>query len=852
MSRQYANKFNEELLLRTKNRVEDFHKPTGITKLMERNENINRKDFDKFYKDHVSEGIKSRNIRGLFRVPDDNKHLVVDAQEDKEDEENKPSEQKMQVPLKDENQIFSNTDDMLVPHNKAMMSYPYRKLKVPRREEEVQMIEEGKGLDIFKPDTGDEREPIIRSGEERRRVDKLPLIGAQGIEPVPGFEDEIYRYEKQPRTIKDYVRLAKNNPESVIAVMNPLTHEPQFVIKNKDDITKLYHGKGLSKYYKYFPKDVQKKAAESMGIRGKIESDLYGQWKEDKLDQIRLQEHPVKFDIKNLPDDVVAVTHSKHDDDDDDDQDRGGQRIRNAEDFMRVTGEELMKDEGTRNINRDDFDDTQGNEQFFSPTRSQRSEVYKEQLEYLLNENTELKRGLDDIIKTYPEIDQRNQQLELNLKKLEEENNLLKDIEETAKRDFNALRSEFDQKIQELRRTSTSNRQLQEQINDLKLDYNAEIDRIKSFYQASQNEAKSEIDDLIRKHKSEINDFRLAHERLEKNITEKDRNIRDLNYNLNNEQAKSRDLGQQMQNIYREKQELERNLMNEIQMLNQRLSEQQSNFSQMRQQEIINLNHSISQLNAEKQEKENQYNNLYNEYQSLIQNVNNLPSNNLQAINALQAKDSQNQQYIEQIKNEAITHMNQKDQVIQQLTNELNQFKNSQVAIKPEEIKVDVQDVQPTPRVNPEEAYRVHEGTRSQGPAIIGEEIVHQVLNEQGSIIWQGKTFKLAGKDYTAPQYALNLIKHNRTNEIKNFKNAFAESQRNAGDRSTYDDKRFVTRAIEILEETANQNKEIVAIVMRRFLDVEEKNISAEFKRRYTKDYEKYLPAKYEAVYGKK
>ena len=93
------------------------------------------------------------------------------------------------------------------------------------------------------------------------------------------------------------------------------------------------------------PKDVQKKAAESMGIRGKLASDLYGEWKEDKLDQIRLQEHPVKFDIKNLPDDVVAVSHGKHDDDDDDDQDRGGQQIRNIDDFMRVTGEEIMRAE---------------------------------------------------------------------------------------------------------------------------------------------------------------------------------------------------------------------------------------------------------------------------------------------------------------------------------------------------------------------------------------------------------------------------------------------------------------------------------------------------------------------------
>ena len=141
--------------------------------------------------------------------------------------------------------------------------------------------------------------------------------------------------------------------------------------------------------------------------------------------------------------------------------------------------------------------------------------------------------------------------------------------------------------------------------------------------------------------------------------------------------------------------------------------------------------------------------------------------------------------------------------------------------------------------------------TRSQGPAIIGEEIVHQVLNEKGAIIWQGKPFKLAGKEYTAHQYALNLIKHNRTNEVKNFKNAFIENLRNSGDKSSYDDKRFVGKAIEILEETANQNKEVVAIVMRRFIDVERDKINAEFKRRYAKDYEKYIPEQYNKIHGK-
>ena len=126
-----------------------------------------------------------------------------------------------------------------------------------------------------------------------------------------GFNDSIYKYNTKPRSIQDYFRLAKNNEHKIFAVMNPLTHEPQFVLKNVGGITKLYHNKGLSKFYKYYGQDVQQIAAESMGIRGRIASDLYGRWKYGKLDQIRLQEYPVKFNVKDLPDDVVVVDHMK-------------------------------------------------------------------------------------------------------------------------------------------------------------------------------------------------------------------------------------------------------------------------------------------------------------------------------------------------------------------------------------------------------------------------------------------------------------------------------------------------------------------------------------------------------------
>ena len=81
MNHEHINHYNSILLLRTKNRVEDFHKPTGITKLIERNyvEGSTRKDFDKYFENHLVEAKKTRNIRGLFRVPemtDDNSLLM--------------------------------------------------------------------------------------------------------------------------------------------------------------------------------------------------------------------------------------------------------------------------------------------------------------------------------------------------------------------------------------------------------------------------------------------------------------------------------------------------------------------------------------------------------------------------------------------------------------------------------------------------------------------------------------------------------------------------------------------------------------------------------------------------------
>ena len=191
--------------------------------------------------------------------------------------------------------------------------------------------------------------------------------------------------------------------------------------------------------------------------------------------------------------------------------------------------------------------------------------------------------------------------------------------------------------------------------------------------------------------------------------------------------------------------------------------------------------------------------------------------------------------YINQITKEFNENIKLKDEQLSNLYRALEEKDKQELTIQMQK-PIHIEQIQP--RINREEDYRITEesvsqGTRSQGPAIIGQEI-----NEKGGIIWEGKLFKLLGKN------TLNLIKHNRSNEIKNFKNAFIKDRHNARDKSSYDDKKFVTKAIEILEETSNHHNVIVAIVMRRLLDAEGDRICAKFRKRYIKNYDRYFASK--------
>ena len=498
--RDYANQFNMVLLQRAQKLVEDFHKSTGITKLLGGDQEKNsRNTFDKLYKDHIVEGHKTRNIRGLFRVPDAG-HLVVEAEKDDEQKE-----QQLQIPENDKAQV---------EHKTAMMSYPMRKPDVLQREE-----------DIIEERNEDEMEPLLEDIDDVEGMIKVDKI----IEHVDEtnkeellqnlYNDEIYKYDKQPRTFKEYIKLARNNPGAVIAIMNPWTREPQFVLKDNGRVTKIYeNNNAISRFYRFYPKDVQLRTAGSLGL-GKVSDDYFGQFKHDKVDQIRLQEHPVKFDKEKLPDDVLLIQHGKNNDDD---PDAGGEMIKNEQDFMRRHHEELKEEvdsdeedqlkrirqqghyqELNKTDNNNDDDDIDKGDMFHSP-KSKKSDDYRLEIANLNNEKDKLSKELRSLKVELPKYNNYIKELGANVGGYRGGVDYLKQIEDSGSKDYEYLKREYVQQKTELDQLGFGTRELENALKQLKDKYDQDIiDQIQKYNDVKQ-EAIQEINDLKRNYEQQI------------------------------------------------------------------------------------------------------------------------------------------------------------------------------------------------------------------------------------------------------------------------------------------------------------------------------------------------------------
>jgi len=129
-----------------------------------------------------------------------------------------------------------------------------------------------------------------------------------------------YTIEKEAKRFEDYVKLVRRTG-GVVAVLDPWSGIPRFVLSYGEDGIKFYpnYSKLLSLYYDFNP-DVDPRKFSDVLYKGSISQDYYGKFKEDEVDDIILQEYPVRVNLRKLPDDVEMIVEAG-------DDDRGGGRL---------------------------------------------------------------------------------------------------------------------------------------------------------------------------------------------------------------------------------------------------------------------------------------------------------------------------------------------------------------------------------------------------------------------------------------------------------------------------------------------------------------------------------------------
>ena len=832
--RDYANKFNMVLLQRAKNRIDD-KKTTGITRLLERNSNKeSHNNFDKLYKDHIIEGHKNRNIRGLFRVPDNGQHLVVDAE--KEDDEDENKEQQMQVPI-------NINENAQVEHKKVIMSYPLHKPVVPRTNEVLEEYKEEDEIKAIKNDI----DKKVKQIDETHKEEILQDL----------YNDEIYKFDKQPRTFKDYVKLARNNPGAVIAIMNPWTGEPQFVLKNNGKRTKVYENNdAISRFYRFYPKDIQTIVTKAQSPS----SQMLGQFKHDKVDQIRLQEHPVRFNKDNLPDDVLLIQHSKGNDDD---PDAGGERVRDEEDFMRRHHEALNEidsdkeedkgyEEYTPLLEKKRNDDDSDEEMMFgTPKGRKSSDDYKLEIARLTNDKEQLIKHLEKNT-TVADLEFINQQLREKLENFGREIEYLKQVEDSAEKDYRNMKIEFNKQVEEIYDMKLTNKELKKKLEENQKYYDEEIRRYAEVYESSRTEAAQEIEYIKKNYEKELKQLKYEYLNLKQTQKEKDIEIKNLYQSMDDGNRIANQIQDELNTYKKKYHDLEAQRNKDLQNLNQKMRQQEGSFEATRQSEISQLSQTLERLEAEK----NQYQSKISELEKELTNTKNFANTKYdEVVNEkreleqeirnkefkLQEQNDVYKNYVEELaqghknkKSEYENKINEQAEMIRQLSSQLEQMNKGSIR---EETKIEEEiPIQEIPQIS-----QTREGmqTRSHGPANTGQEIVQELFDPNGNLIWKGMTFELAGKQYDTPEFVLNLIKYNTSNQIKIFKNAYEQRQQTLGDKSTYNNQKYVNKAIEILIQQLNNNKQNIALVMKAIIDKEK--VLKEFSNVFNKDYAQYL-----------
>ena len=316
---------------------------------------------------------------------------------DGREEDNPPVPEGPQVEkARDQQRRLASDEGRDIPISEIEMSKP---MEIPTRKEILQ-----KQMDEF---LSEESQKNLREGLENYA--RLSREERYRTMYDISEDDKQYKIEKEPKSFEDYLQQIRDTG-GVLAVMNPATGIPSFVLSYEKDHIKFYpyFSKYISKFYDFNPNKDPRRFADAI-THGSASGDYYGRFKEDVVNNIIFQDHPMKIDLRKLPEDVEMILNEG---DDDVDDDRGGGRLatlrRTLDKWRRYQyglyeGEEEEKEESDKEPSGDLFmggpkdephDDD--DEAFVTPPQSNKSsDEFRLELPKLESDKEELIKELE-------------------------------------------------------------------------------------------------------------------------------------------------------------------------------------------------------------------------------------------------------------------------------------------------------------------------------------------------------------------------------------------------------------------------------------------------------------------------
>lgn len=277
----------------------------------------------------------------------------------------------------------------------------------------------------------------------------------------------------------------------------------------------------------------------------------------------------------------------------------GEEEEKDDDEFKTVEGSPVIQERK----DDDNDDDPQGQK---VAVGSSRSEEYKLEIANLNQERERLLNEVQEYERAFPNMKQefsdKIQQLENTMGLMNTDFDFLRDIERSAKADYEQLTQEYESNLQEVENLRLNKHQTEIEIENIKRSYDNELERLGNNYSNAMQDNQNTITDLKSNYEEQI-------QNMQSQIQMKDNaevGVQNLRQQLERERYMTNELKQRYS-------ELERNMNREAGILGNQIN----NMKSEKDYEIENLKSQINQAAGERGIMESQYQKLLKEKSQL-------------------------------------------------------------------------------------------------------------------------------------------------------------------------------------------------------------------------------------------